>query len=118
MAADSIDTLYAHLTAVPSRPTVRELGDAERRAYQAKAARAYRQRQREAVQSGSPRPTAPMVREALADAALALLATDGPGADEIRNVLRRIFAGRAGVPGTVSAKARSGRLKPKRLKSR
>lgn len=115
---DSIDRLYAHLTARPATPTVRELGETERRAYQAEAGRAYRQRQREALQGGSPQPTAPMVREALADAALALLATDGPGAEEIRHVLAKVFAGRVGVPGTVTAKAKAGRLKPKLLKSR
>jgi hypothetical protein len=115
---DNIDRLYAHLTARPVTPTVRELGDDDRRAYQAEAGRAYRQRQREALQAGSPQPTAPMVREALADAALALLATDGPGAEEIRRVLGQVFAGRVGVPGTVTARAKSGRLRPKLVKSR
>ena len=58
-----------------------------------------------------------MVRAALVDAAIMLLATDGPGSEEIGNWLGRVFAGRAGVPGTVTAKARSGRLKPRLLKS-
>lgn len=115
---DSIDRLYAHLTARPTTPTVRDLPADERKAYQAEAGRAYRKRQRDAVEAGSPEPTVPMIREALADAALAILAADGPGADEIRRVLGRVFKGRVGVPGTVTAKARSGRIKPTLLKLR
>ena len=117
MPGAEIGKLYALLTSRPKRRTVRELDTDARRAYLAKAGREYRQRQREAKQSGSPEPTRPVIRDALADAALMLLATDGPGSVEIRHFLDRVFAGRAGVSGTVTAKAKSGRLKPKLLKS-
>lgn len=90
----------------------------ERRAYGAARVREHRKRQREAIEAGSPLPTEPMLREALADAAIALLAVDGPGSDQIRNLLGRVFAGRSGVPGTVSARAKAGTLRPKLLKSR
>jgi hypothetical protein len=110
-----IDELYTALTRT-RRKTTKEAPIDERRVYLAEAAKRYRQRQRTAKERGSPEPTSPNVRSALADAALMLLATDGPGADQIRNYLARVFVGRAGVPGTVTAKAKSGRLKPKLLK--
>ncbi|TPK78210.1 hypothetical protein [Mesorhizobium sp. B2-4-17] len=110
-----VDTLYGLLTKQPRHRTTRELLPDDRRAYLAAAARKHRQRQRAAQEQGSPEPTAPIVRAALADAAIMLLATDGSGSEEIRNWLGKVFAGRAGVPGTVTAKARSGRLKPKLL---
>lgn len=114
---DGIEALYAHLTR-NSRKGIRERDDDERRVYMAQAVREHRKRQRTAIAGGSPEPTAPNVRAALADAALARLAVDGPGAGEIRRVLDQIFAGRPGVSGTVAAKARAGRLKPKFLKSK
>ena len=113
--ADEIEALYAQLT-TGRRKAVRDRPVDERRAYLAERVRAHRQRQREAVEAGSPLPSDPMIREALADAALGLLAVDGPGADEIRNVLGRVFEGRVGVPGTVTAKAKVGTLRPKLLK--
>ncbi len=57
-----------------------------------------------------------MIREALADAAIALLAVDGPGSDRIRHFLGEVFVGRAGVPGTVTARAKAGALRTKLLK--
>jgi len=114
---DSIETLYARLTA-GRRKAIRDLPDEERRAYVAQRVREHRRRQKEAVAKGSPEPTVPMIRDALADAALAILATDAPGADEIRRILSRIFEGRAGVTDTVTARARSGRLRPRLLKPR
>jgi len=110
-----VDVLYGLLTKQPRRRTTREAAPDDRRAYLAEAARKHRKRQREAKERGSPEPTAPMVRAALADAAIMLLATDGPGSEEIRNWLGKAFDGRVGVPGTVTARARSGRLKPKLL---
>ena len=79
MPGADAEKLYALLTSRPKRRTVRELDTDARRAYLAKAGRGYRQRQRAAQERGSPEPTAPMIRAALADAALMLLACDGPG---------------------------------------
>ena len=114
--ADEIEELYARLTA-GRKKSVRDRPVEERRAYGAQRVREHRQRQKEAVQTGSPLPTDPMIREALADAAIALLAVDGPGSEQIRHVLGRVFAGRSGVPGTVTARAKAGTLRPKHLKS-
>lgn len=114
--ADEIEALYAKLTA-GRRKAVRDRPVDERRAYVAERVREHRKRQREAVEAGSPLPTEPMIREALADAALALLAVDGPGSDQIRHVLGRVFDGRVGVPGTGTARAKAGTLKPRLLKS-
>ena len=62
-----------------------------------------------------PEPTKAMVRDALADAALILLASGGPGAEEIRKDAPRAFPGRAGLPGRIASEARSGKRKPKLL---
>ncbi|MBP0439126.1 hypothetical protein [Tianweitania sediminis] len=113
---DPLDTLYARLTA-GRRSGVRDLDPEARRAYQRKATEATRRRQREAVEAGSPEPLAAAVRDALADAALALLAVGGPGSDEVQRVVATVFAGRPGVAGTVAAKARAGTLRPRLLKS-
>lgn len=115
--ADEIETLYARLTAGREK-AVRDRPIEDRRAYGAARVREHRQRQKQAVAKGSPEPTVPMIREALADAALALLAVDGPGSDQIRHFLGEVFVGRSGVPGTVTARAKAGALKPKLLKSR
>lgn len=112
-----LDALYAKLTA-GRRKAVRDRPADERRAYVAQRVREHRQRQKESVEAGSPLPTEPMIREALADAALALLAVNGPGPGEMRNVLGRIFVGRVGVPGTVTARAKAGTLRAKLLKSK
>src|SRR5690606_12283759 len=104
------EALYAQLTA-GRRKAVRDRPVEERRAYGAQRVREHRQRQKEAVAKGSPEPTAPMIREALADAAIALLAVDGPGSDQIRHWLGQAFPGRVGVPGTVTARAKAGALK-------
>lgn len=54
-------------------------------------------------------------RDALADAAIMLLASKGPGADAIRSYLAKVFPRMPGVPLTVTARAMSGELKPKLL---
>jgi hypothetical protein len=56
-------------------------------------------------------------REALADAALAILATDAEGAESIRRVLESIFVTKPAVALRIAAEAKSGRLRPKYLKS-
>lgn len=86
------------------------------RAYNREAKRRSRERMRGAEQSGRTPPTATNVRTALADAALMLLATDGPGADQVRTVLATVFAARPGVLLTIEQRARSGRLRPKLLR--
>lgn len=99
-----------------ANPTVRELPKDARRRYAADAVRAYRERQKQALEKGSPEPTKANVRHALADAAIAILATNSAGSDEIKNALRTIFKDKPGVPMSVEQHARSGKLRTKLLK--
>ena len=85
----------------------------ERRQYHIEARRASRAKQRQARKTGDLEPTRPIVRDLLADAAVMILATGGPGSAEIRNILTRAFPDKPGVPMTVETHARTGRLKPK-----
>jgi hypothetical protein len=87
----------------------------ERREYNRLAKRRSLERQREAAAAGTPEPTSANVREALADAAIAILAVSGPGADEVMRVLGRAFPGKAGVPGKIKGLARSGKLRPRMI---
>ena len=99
------------------RPTIRDLPLNERKAYQAEAVRRHRAKVKREKALGNPAPTKAAVREALADAALMLLAVEGPGADQVRSYLSRAFPGRVGVSMTVTSRARSGKLRPTSLKS-
>jgi hypothetical protein len=55
----------------------------------------------------------PNAREALADAAMHILATGGEGAEEIRSVLRAVFGGQVGAPLTIESHVKSGKIKSK-----
>lgn len=112
---DPLDAIYAKLIK-NRKQTVRDLDPDARRAYQRKAMRQHRHKLKHAQENGSPEPTAAMIRDALADAALALLATGGPGSDQVKLVLGRIFSERPGVAGTVAAKAKAGTIRPKLLR--
>jgi hypothetical protein len=57
--------------------------------------------------------TAANITQALADAALMILATDALGAEQVRKVLQKIFEQRPGVPISVENRAKQGQLKPK-----
>lgn len=107
--------LYTRLAAqnAPKPGSFSALGEVERRAYFRDAKRRSRADATAAANSGNLKPTKANVRAALADAALMLLAIDGPGAGHVRDVLGTVFAARPGLPLTVTQKARNGRLKPK-----
>lgn len=90
-----------------------DLTDDQRREYQAAKNRESRARQREAVDKGEPLPTKANIRAALADAALMLLATDGPGSGQIRTVLAAAFPSKPGLLLRVDQQAKSGVLRPK-----
>jgi hypothetical protein len=85
----------------------------ERREYHRQKDRESYARKRAAVESGDLEPKKGIVRDVLADAALMILATDAPGAEQIRKVLAAAFSQRPGVPMTVENDARRGKLKPK-----
>jgi hypothetical protein len=55
-------------------------------------------------------------RDALADAALMLLYSGGPGADAVMTYLGKVFADKPGAPLTIAARIRTRALKPKLLK--
>ena len=85
----------------------------ERRAYHAEANRQWRAKAKASEESGSPEPSAAAIRAALADAAIIILASGRPGRRRSSGCWVSRSPGSLGVAGTVTAKARSGRLKPK-----
>ena len=86
-----------------------------RRADLAEAKRKSRAAARAAEAEGRPKPHADAVREALADAAMIVLAVDGPGHEEIMRLVAGAFPATPALPLTLRAKIRSGRLRPRRL---
>lgn len=87
----------------------------EYRAYKARLQAERRQRIKDRQANGSiPFDTA-STRDALADAALMILATEGPGAAAIQSYLGRVLSDQPGAPLTIRAQAKSGALKPKLL---
>ncbi len=88
-----------------------------RREYNRIARRRSRARHSAADRAGDFQPTVTNIRNALADAALMILATDAPGAAEILTALGKIFVGRPGVPLSVQGRARSGKLRPKMIRT-
>jgi dihydroorotase-like cyclic amidohydrolase len=86
-----------------------------RRAELAEAKRRSRAAQRQAEAEGRPKAHAEALREALADAALIIIATDGPGHEAIMRLVCAGFPTLTGLPLTLRGKARAGRLRPRRL---
>lgn len=114
---ETVTDIWIYLTGMkPPKPGIRDLPVEERREYQRQKKAEQRAKRKAALESGSPVASADTIREALADAALAILSTDAPGSEQIRSVLNRVFPDRPSVAVTVSAKAKSGKLKPKLLK--
>lgn len=111
---DALLTLYEALKA-SKKITTRDLPADERRAYLRELKRRSRERAKASAEAGRIEDRADVVRDVLADAAIILLASDGPGADEIERLLRIAFRGRPGVPGKVRARARATSLRPKIL---
>lgn len=109
--------LYETLRArnAPKPGSFSALGEDERREYFRKARQRSRARERAAKAGGRIEANTANVREALADAALMILATDAPGADQVRTVLAAVFASRPGAPIAIENKAKRGRLRPRLL---
>ncbi|WP_421477714.1 hypothetical protein [Agrobacterium tumefaciens] len=100
----------------PSATTpVRDLPEDERRAYKAKRQAERRAALKERVEAGSVKFDAATARDALADAALLILASGTEGSPAIMKYLERVYHDQAGAPFTIAARARSGELKPKLL---
>lgn len=99
-------------------PTLKEMSVGFQRHYNRSGVEKHRDAVQAALDVGIVLPTKPHIRAALADAAMAILASDGPGADEVRRVLRSVFHAHAGTPMTVEAHIHSGKIKPTFHKSR
>lgn len=94
----------------PKAGTFTSLDEDQKREY----FRVARQRNRAKVRAApSIAATAANITQALADAALMILATGAPGANQVRAVLATIFAERPGVPISVETGAKRGKLRPK-----
>lgn len=85
----------------------------DRRAYNAEASRASRQRKRETRATGAGKPTTDITRDLLADIAILMLASDAPGSETIMSGLRKYFADRVGYPMKIKVDCRKGKLQPK-----
>jgi hypothetical protein len=107
--------LYEHLKSGKSGNRFTSLDDEGRREYMRQKQQESRNRAREAVSEGNTPFNDRNVRIALSDAAIAILATDAPGSDQIRHALASVFKSRPGVPLTVSSCAKAGKLRPKLL---
>lgn len=92
-----------------------DMTDVEYRAYKAKRQAERRASLKARESSGSVKFDASSTREALADAALLLLATGGPGADAVMSYLSKIYHDQVGAPLTIQSWAKSGKLRPKLL---
>lgn len=107
--------LYDLLSArnAPKPGSFTSLSDDGKREYFRVSRRRSRAQVKSAQDSGATPATTANIRDALADAALMILATGAPGADQVRTVLGSVFAQRPGVPMSVENKAKQGKLRPK-----
>lgn len=109
---EALAKLYGLLTAknAPKLGSFTSLNADQKREY----FRLSRQRSRARMRAASSvAASAANINQALSDAALMILATDAPGADQVRKVLQTIFEQRPGVPISVENRAKQGKLKPK-----
>ena len=94
---------------------MRDLPDDELRAYKSARQAERRALLKERASSGSVKFDATSTRDALADAALMLLASGALGSESIERYLEKVFHDQKGAPLTIKARARSGKLRPKFL---
>ena len=96
---------------------VRDMSDDERRAYKAERQRDRRAKLKAKLVDHSVVVfNATSAREALADAALIILAKDLPGADQVRKYLAGVFRTQMGAILTLQARIKSGNMRPRLLK--
>lgn len=99
-----------------SKVSLSDMNDDEFRAYKARLQAERRAKLKAREANGSVKFDANSTRDALADAALMILAHGLPGTDTIQKYLERVFADQVGAPWTITARARSGDLKPKLIR--
>ncbi len=114
---EALATLYRAAAATKAKGpnTIRELSAEDRTAYDRENKRQQRERAKAARESGRLEASDASSREALADAAILLLAVGGPGADEIQKAVHKAFTGGFAVAGTVRARCRAATLRPRVL---
>ena len=98
-------------------PTLKQMPVSYQRKYNRSAVCKTRSAVKSALAAGIVKPTKPHIREALADAAIAILKNGGEGSDEIMRVLTVVFSSHAGTTITVAAHVKSGQIKAKFYKS-
>ncbi|WP_024587578.1 hypothetical protein [Aliihoeflea sp. 2WW] len=108
---EALLALYNKL--VEREPTVRELSVEDRRDYMRRKKRESREAGRRKISQGKLPGTSQFMRLALADAAIAILQEDGPGADRIREVIRSIFSETPGTALRIEQSVRNGSFKRK-----
>ncbi len=92
---------------------IADMSPAELRGYKARKQAERREKLKSRESSGSIKFDATSTREALADAALLILATGGPGADAVMSYLSKIYHDQVGAPLTIKTWAKSGKIRPK-----
>ena len=108
---EALLALHDHLRSQgDGKPAYTDMSADERREYHREAKRRQRQREREAKAEGRAVLNDANLRAALADAALMLLASDGPGTSIVRNAVASAFPHMPGVVLTLEQKARSGAM--------
>ncbi len=95
------------------RPT--DMTEEDFKAYKAERQRERRQRIRNKAEAGTVEFNADTAREALADAALMILAADGDGSGAIRSYLHKVFHDQPGALMTLEDKVKRGYIKPRLL---
>lgn len=106
-----LETLLAQVMRKPGK--IEAMTAEERRAYNAEAKRASRDRQRETRATGVGKPTLDITRDILADIAIMMLASDAPGSRTIMSALKQHFGARVGFPSKIKMECRKGKLRPK-----
>ncbi|RFB98020.1 hypothetical protein B5K08_05580 [Rhizobium leguminosarum bv. trifolii] len=116
---DETDVVVAQRPTKKSRKAavgIDDMSSDEFKAYKSRLQSERRARLKAQEAAGSLPFDAETTRDALADAALMLLYSGGPGADPVMNYLGKVFADKPGAPLTIAARIRTRALKPKLLR--
>lgn len=97
---------------------IADMSEEERREYNAEKAREHQARLAREREAGDVPLNAKYMREALADAAIAIIATGANGAAELEKVLAAIYQTKPAAVSKVKADIKRGKLKAKLLTSK
>lgn len=127
VSSRAADLLVEMLGELPEEPSTQgrgrprkigfsDLSPDEQRSYKAERARARREKIRTSIaDDGVVLFDADSAREALADAAILILAGNLEGADNVRRYLAGVFREQPGAPMQIEARLKSGKLKARYL---